>query len=230
MSVNEPTRTSSEKSPEPDAQTPETNTSPDPSLQEPARQSNPEVEPGTSDSAVLGEPNRTPSKMGKPELPRSRPRSGGGSVWALAKYPDADLVYAHVTTVQSRSALVQVVKKRGSRDFYNLLVEAIKAGHYGPPSAGNEKPNLRMILPWAPKGNFVNSFDLTRPEDRKQVRDVIFPTLAKNPELKNDPESFPKAATQHRIKIEEALRKIRVMEAFGSASSSCSTACSGSSA
>jgi hypothetical protein len=178
----------------------------------------PEIQPETTKQT--GQTNEMPDPTPvesepKVDLPRSEPKrkSGAGTQWKLAKYPDADLVYAHVTRPQSRSALADVVThKRGGRAIWELLVEAIKLGHYGPPSTGNERPNLRMILPWVPPGSFADSIEINTQDGRKYVRDIILPLLAEKPELKLDPSNFGKAVARRRYETEEELRKTRQME------------------
>jgi hypothetical protein len=157
-------------------------------------------------------PQESNSKVDEAPLPRTKPRSGGGAKWKLANCPDADLVQAHVTRVQSRSALAAVVTARGGRPIWDLLVDAIKLGHYGPPSIGNEKPNLRMILPWVPPGNFAESINIKTADDRRHIRDIIFPLLTEKAELKAEPGNFGKAVARRRFEIEEKLRQTRQME------------------
>jgi hypothetical protein len=161
-------------------------------------------------------PDPTPEESDtnvEPDLPRATPKhSGTGKAWALAKHPDADLVYAHIMRVQSRSALATIVSKRGGRAIWDLLVEAIKLGYYGPPSAGNERANLRMILPWVLPGRHAESINLKNDADRRYVRDIIFPALADHPELQDHPGDFDKVVAQRKHKIEQKLRDTRQME------------------
>jgi hypothetical protein len=174
----------------------------------------PETAKQTGDLSDAPDPTRaqSESKDESVALSRAKPRDGGGTKWKLRKYPDADLVFAHVTRAQTRSALAKIVSAKGGRAVWELLVEAIKLGHYGPPSTGNERPNLRMILPWVPPGSFADSIEIKTQDGRKYVRDIIFPLLAQKPELKQDPSNFGKAVARRRYETEEELRKTRQME------------------
>jgi hypothetical protein len=92
----------------------------------------------------------------------------------LPHYKD---VLAQVQHKATRSMLAGLMKKKGGRAIWDVLVEAIQQGAFGPPSlAVVGKPNLRLIFPWAPSA-YAQKFNLLEREDLVDVREKILPVV-----------------------------------------------------
>ena len=93
-----------------------------------------------------------------------------------------------------------VVTRRGWQQLcWALLVEAVTSGAFGPPSreASASRPNLRLILPWAPI-DYSSRFDLRHSDTRARIRHHIFPVvLAGGEALRRDPSRLPEAVSAH---------------------------------
>ena len=60
--------------------------------------------------------------------------------------PNADLVLAHLKDPKGRYALGKAINRRGGQRVWDLLVESIRSGAFGPPSdRAVRTPTLRMI-------------------------------------------------------------------------------------
>lgn len=136
----------------------------------------PEIAPNSPAESQPPVPETTESKpddhkLGAAELRRSRS--------PLSKLPNADLVLAHVLSGDTRGTLGKVASTKKGRALWNLLIECIDNGAFGPPSnASIVTPNLRILFPWMqPKDRWVSGFDLTKPNDIQKVREFILPVV-----------------------------------------------------
>ena len=161
---------------------------------------NAEEEPGSPDVSVTGSPAEAPKRPVAP--PQAVARS------LVAKLPQADLVIAHLRNEHTRMNLGGWVTKRHGRLIWDLLVESITSGAFGPPTTASiSKPNLRLVLPWVSAQGYAARFDLFDAAIRTQIQRDILPLVVANRDLLDHPEQLPelvrKAAEAHR---EEARR------------------------
>jgi hypothetical protein len=131
----------------------------------------------------------------------------------LAKHPKAALVLEHIRQKNTRVLLGKLVAGRGGRAIWELLIEAIETGAFGPPSAVSVTgPSLRLVLPWASSG-YASKFDLRQPESRALIRQEVFPVVAAQREqLRRTPErlaDFVYAVTSAKL---EAARERQLLE------------------
>jgi len=145
---------------------------------------------------IAAEPTPQPEKTSLEPIAEAVPKSPASSEpterptkkvrqWMLAGRQNADLVFDHVTNTEVRSFISTTVRQKGGGAVWDILVEAIKGGFYGPPSSGSSTTNLLMILPWLKRTKYAMSFDLTKPASRRTVREDLFPLLLEQPELRD---------------------------------------------
>jgi hypothetical protein len=122
----------------------------------------------------------------------------------LPHYKDVLALVQHKAT---RSMLAGLMKKKGGRAIWDLLVEAIQQGIFGPPSSAVvSKPNLRLIFPWAPSA-YAQKFNLLEREDLVDVREKILPVVIAHREtvLREPDQLVPLLTEASAIKRQAAL-------------------------
>ena len=172
------------------------------------------IQPEENAEAALGTPDISVSIM--PTMTPAAEVVASAQTMAqspMSTLPDAARVLGHFLDPDARLRLGRIVTKRGhGRAVWALIVESIKAGAFGPPTkAVVGTPNLRLVLPWAPK-SYAQRFDLFDPAIRTQIqRDILPLVVAHGQELADHPERLPElvraAAQAHR---EEARRTYAV--------------------
>jgi hypothetical protein len=94
--------------------------------------------------------------------------------------------------------------------IWGLIVHSINNGTFGPPTMSDiSKPNLRLILPWAPLP-YARTFDLRREEDQHMIRTVILPlVVAERETLFADPERLQPRVARVQQEQHDAQMKVR---------------------
>jgi hypothetical protein len=118
--------------------------------------------PKSEESPALKQPSETPkpitSKTGFFEAPRAQE--------IAAKFVDKD----------GRSALSKIWKDRYGKQIWELITIALDGGLLVENSRTNITPTLSLLFPPAPT-NYARRFDLTKPPQRKHVKDQILPAM-----------------------------------------------------
>jgi hypothetical protein len=170
------------------------------------------------ESTLVAEEIASPTPV---EVAKSDPISAATLVRSpLRHLPDYELVLQHVQQSSTRTMLAALQKKpRVGRLLWDLLVESIRSGAYGPPSTASvSRPNLRLLLPWAPPG-YAQRFDLLSREDLRIVREQILPVvLAQRDRLHREPDQLQQLlADDTRSKREAAEQAAQTQRAHAQA-------------
>ena len=110
---------------------------------------------------------------------------------ALVDTPHAALLAEYFTHRNAQGALARLFKTRGQgADLRDLVVESIRGGFFGPPTEytprhDETQPNLRLVLPWMKNRSFCSRFNLLRPSERAELREIMFPLMQEDPQLKD---------------------------------------------
>ena len=174
---------------------------------------NPASEPTENKPAITG--NMTEPTEPKATVIRRPQRSN------LKGLPRVEHVLEHVLNHNSRAALGNL-RKNAQGPIWNLLLELINSGCFGPPSNATLGPtkdgaiNLRWVLPWLTAGqcNHLDlSVDLRSNEGRAKVRAFIFPVVIANREaVFADPALLGRLANRARVERENAERQRTMMD------------------
>jgi hypothetical protein len=108
----------------------------------------------------------------------------------LAKFPGGDLLLAIFLHSKTRMTLKRLSETMRN-GAWNFLVDCHRDLGPEPTQEAILVPNLRLVFPWlkSSHGGFATRFDITRAEDRRQIKDEIIPTVrAHMAELRAQPD------------------------------------------
>lgn len=112
---------------------------------------------------------------------------------AVGKFPKADLVLGYILNKDTRTLIGKLTHgRKNGGPLWQLIIQSIESGAFGDPSnAVVSKPNLRLLLPWAPK-SYAQNFDPSQAKYQKAIADEIFPVVLANRDLlRREPDRLP---------------------------------------
>jgi hypothetical protein len=131
-------------------------------------------------------PESENSKPGIEHSPHPVPKSLlAKALFVRRGYPKAELVLGYVLRPNTRSVLARALPKQRPGLLWQLLIESIESGLFGPPNDFDiATVTLRVLLPWLPPvvARRLN-LDLTRTEDQAIARDDVLPIVRANKAL-----------------------------------------------
>jgi hypothetical protein len=172
------------------------------------REPPPESPQSEPQEAATAEPAPAETMKSADELERRHRLETKPPPPSLKGLPKAEIVAAYLTHADTPARMARFVKTKKGRDIWMLLIESIEAGHFGEPTDRViTSPNLRMILPWIQDRTFGN-MDISKPAERQQIREVLFPLLVERPELKGALQAaLPSAFRDRQKSIQESARR-----------------------
>lgn len=165
-----------------------------------------QIAPPEPEKAETPEPETPKSTVTlTPEKPRAiLPKTGPKS--SLQKLPNADLVYAHIRSKETRHRLNEMMRSKKMRGFWDLLIESIETGIFGEPCNISITDPLRILVPSMSQRSLPR-LDLHDAKTYPIVREFLFPLLRDSPDLKTAPHLLEKELENRRRAHEEQARQ-----------------------
>lgn len=122
-------------------------------------------------------------------------------------WPRADEVAAVYLSIEARRELGKIIKVRGGKEIWPLILTAIDAGFLTATETGFTKATLRILFPCGDRA-YCGRFDLANVKERQHVRDHIMPAaLAKRDAILASPDQLESIVALHWQRHQEATRE-----------------------
>jgi hypothetical protein len=169
------------------------------------------IEPSEPAKVEMVEPEKQPDNRlsSPPEVPKSLLTQ---SPFVKRNYPQAELVLGYLLSADTRSKLANILPMKRPGLLWDLIIESIESGAFGPPSDFQvNQPNMRMLLPWLPNRVVRRlHLDVNRSADLETFRADVLPIVLANRELLvEQPDKLVTMVYNSRAARENAARQQR---------------------